>query len=357
MNKNKKWCMLLCGFTMLTLIPIAAITIIIDPFFHYHKPLEQFEYPLEDDCQVYINDGVLKHFEYDALIIGSSMTENFKTSQLDELFGVNSVKTCFSGNTYHIINTNVQTAIREQDDLRMVVTCLDVSRLCDESNFVREDMGEYPTYMYDNNIFNDVSYVLNKEILLEKTYNVVKYTKEGNETTSFDEYCNWMDEYIFDAEEILLRYKRMERVTPDIKGQEAQRANIEGNISQNIVALAKENPQVEFYIFFPPYSICYWDNMDRYGCVEWQIGNIEIATELILECENVHIYAFYDEYEMICDLNNYRDMVHYSESVNEQILAWMANGEHEITKENCEKYFEDIKQFYCNYDYDELFEK
>ena len=357
MNKNKKWCMLLGSFTVLTLMLAATIVIIIDPYMHYHKPLDCLEYPMNSGDQRYINDGIIRQFEYDALIIGSSMTENFKTSQLNDLFGVNAIKVCNAGDTYYNIKTNIEKAIEEQGDIKLVVTSLDINRLCDDPNHLRTDMGEYPTYLYDDYLYNDVEYVLNKDVLLEKVYKVIKYTREGNKTTTFDEYCNWQNNSVFGKEAVLATYDRLEKMPPNMEAQEQQQANIAPNVLQNIVKLAQENPNTEFYLFFPPYSIYYWDNIDRYSVVEWQIDNMKIATELLLECENIHIYSFFDEYEIISDLSNYKDMVHYSETYNEYILDWIAVGEHELTKENYEHYYEEMKNYYCNYDYDSLFEE
>lgn len=77
---------LLCVSCILGAMGICVLRV--DPFIHYHKPLTNaYFYPL--DNQRSQNDGILKHFEYNALITGTSMTENFKTSELDELFGVN----------------------------------------------------------------------------------------------------------------------------------------------------------------------------------------------------------------------------------------------------------------------------
>ena len=98
MNKGKIWCFLVAAFTVIPLLLLAGITVIVDPYFHYHAPLEFLEYPL--DNQRYQNDGIVKHFEYDAIITGTSMTENFHTSDLNRLFDVNSVKIPFSGGSY-----------------------------------------------------------------------------------------------------------------------------------------------------------------------------------------------------------------------------------------------------------------
>ncbi len=356
MKKEKLWCLILLGLSVAILAILAVPTIIIDPYFHYHEPLEQFQYPLNKEDQRYLNDGIIRNYEYDAMIIGSSMTENFKASQLNELFGVNCVKVCYMGDTFYQTRMNVEKAIEEQGQIKMVVTSLDITRLTDASDYLREDMGDYPDFLYDNNPFNDVEYVLNKEVLLEKTYNVWGYTSAGKITTTFDEYCNEARYMEYSRSAVLNSYDRMEKREPDLEAQVLQQANVAPNISENIVALAQANPEVEFYLFFPPYSICYWDDLDKYSALEWQIDNMQIATELLLECENVHVYSFFDEHEMICNLDNYKDIAHYSEDINVQILDWMANEEHLLTKENYEEYYADMKEFYGNYDFDSIFE-
>lgn len=67
----------------------------IDPFFHYHKPYTNgYYYTLNNQRSQ--NNGICKHFDYNALITGTSMTENFMTSEMDAIFGTNSVKVPFS---------------------------------------------------------------------------------------------------------------------------------------------------------------------------------------------------------------------------------------------------------------------
>ena len=48
MNKNKKWCIIFFIEFLIFIILIAGITIIVDPFFHYHKPASFLEYPLDN---------------------------------------------------------------------------------------------------------------------------------------------------------------------------------------------------------------------------------------------------------------------------------------------------------------------
>lgn len=49
--------------------------------YHYHAPLEDFAYLLDRNNERYQNYGILSHFSYDTIITGTSLTENFKSSE------------------------------------------------------------------------------------------------------------------------------------------------------------------------------------------------------------------------------------------------------------------------------------
>ena len=77
---------------------------------------------------------------------------------------------------------------------------------------------------------------------------------------------------------------------------------------------------------------------------------------MLLQYENVRLYSFFDNFELVCNSDLYSDEGHYNESVNSQILVWMRNKEHELTKDNYQEYCKNIREFYMNYDYDSLFD-
>ena len=73
--KEKKWFIgTLIGIVSILLLLVAMVCVI-DPYFHYHASIEGVSYRLGN--QRYINDGIARHYDYDAIIIGTSMTENF----------------------------------------------------------------------------------------------------------------------------------------------------------------------------------------------------------------------------------------------------------------------------------------
>lgn len=59
------------------------------------------------------------------------MTENFKTSEMNEIFGVNSIKVPYSGATYKELNDNLIIALENNPNLKTIVRCLDYVRIFD----------------------------------------------------------------------------------------------------------------------------------------------------------------------------------------------------------------------------------
>lgn len=350
---NRKWVVALIMIVLLMLMGLGAITVVIDPYFHYHKPLAKYQYVIEN--QRYQNNGIVKHFDYDAIITGTSMSENFKTTEMDEIFGVNSIKVPFSGSSYKEINDNLAVALKYHPDIKIILSCMDYDDILSSADAMNYDEDSYPKYVYDDFLFNDAEYIFNKEILFGDTYRVVEYTRDGGVTTDFDTYGNWMEGREFGKAALDEVYDRPPKVVGSLTVTEDDRKVIEENITENVTDLAEKYPNTDFYIFFSPYSIYFWDKLHQEGQLERQLDAEKYAIELMLQVDNIHLFSFFTEHEMICNLDNYKDILHYGEEINSQILMWMKEGSHELTRENYKEYCKQMKEFYGNYEYDSLF--
>lgn len=352
MKDDKKYVLFTLGFTVVMIIVMSSVTIIIDPFFHYHEPLKQLQYSIDNER--YQNDGITRHFQYDAIITGSSMTDNFKTSEADELFQANFIKIPFSGAFYKEINDRLERAIRSNADIRIVIRGLDASYMAvDKDRYVYET---YPQYLYDDNIFNDVHYFMNKDVFFNYALRTLDYTRNGGRTTSFDEYSNWNSYSVFGKEAVDSLYQRSEKSTDIKKWQSGDEETLEKNIEQNVIALVKANPDITFYFFIPPYSIYNWDAWNQSGELQYQLSAQRKTIEMLVQYDNIKLFSFYNNIELVCDLSHYKDTVHYSEDVNSMILNWMITGEYQLTKDNYLDYCTEVEKIYMSYDYDSLFE-
>ncbi len=350
----KKWVVSFLIVFGIMLLGTGALTVIIDPCFHYHKPLKNMQYPMSN--QRYINNGIIKNFDYDAMIIGSSMTENFKVSEFNEIFFVNSIKVPFPAATYKEINDNVITAAAYNPHLKVVLRCLDYNKILTTADAMSYAAEDYPEYLYDDVLYNDIKYIFNKAILFDETLGVIQYSLRGGTTPDFDSYASWSDYDAYGKDAILAEYERPEKSGEILELTDEDHQNITENITQNIIQAAEEHPEIEFYLYFSPYSIYYWDMLNQEGNVERNLDAEKYIIELLLPYDNIHLFSFFTNYELICGLDNYKDIYHYGKEINSQILIWIKEGEFEITEENYGNYCEQMKEFYMNYDYESLFE-
>lgn len=352
MISYKKWGIaLLIGASAISVI-LGAMTIIVDPCFHYHSPLKILSYPLFDERHQ--NDGIVKHFSYNAIITGTSVTQNFKKSEFDEIFGVDSIKVSFPGARYKEINDNLKRAIKANSEICIVLRGLDTDALLLDKDAVGFEDSYYPDYLYDDLLYNDVKYILNKSILFKYTCRAVINTVSG-ESTDFDAYGNWMGQADFGKEAMDKMYVREKKSTDTMGFTNSDYEMMKENLEQNVVGIIEQNPQIDFYLFFPPYSIYYWDDLNQKGALKRQLEAEQETIKILLQYDNVYLFSFFDEFDMICDLSNYKDNIHYGENINSKILLWISNHEHMLTKENYKGYVDEVYEFYTTYDYDSLF--
>lgn len=349
-KKQKKWFFTTLFTTIGILFVIFIVMVIIDPYFHFHGPLNGVSYRLYSER--YMNSGIARNFEYDAVITGSSMNQNFKTSQMDDLFGTNAIKITFSGAGFEEIKDNIEIALNSKNDVKYVLWGLDYNGLNREYDWQGYD--EYPEYLYDNNPFNDISYIFNKTVLLEGLLNNILWNMKGEKTTTFDEYSAW--EGGRGWESISKTYKRSEEILPMETITEEEIHRVKKNITENIVKLAKAYPDTEFLLFYTPYSALYWESIYRKGWLEKQIQMEQIATELMLECENIKLFHFGQKTDITDDINNYRDKEHYVAEINDILMSWIAEDRGRVTKENYLQLLDWEREYYLNYDYDKLYE-
>ena len=208
--KARNWLIIYFIVLAAVLAAIAAGVSYLDPFFHYHKPLiEKFYYELDNERSQ--NDGIIKHFDYDTLIIGNSMTKNFNTTDVDRLFEASSVKLPLSGTTNKETGDLIRKALQENSGLKTVFRGFVIGNFLQEKDYLRTDLGEFPTYLYNQNPFDDVYYLFNRDVVFLRIYKMLKERAEGAAPgiTSFDDYSYWSDQMTY-GKNAVLRKKRID---------------------------------------------------------------------------------------------------------------------------------------------------
>ncbi len=350
---GKKWSLIFLSLYVAALIGIGVLVIIVDPYFHFHEPIKGMSYSL--DNTFYINDGISKRFPYTGMITGTSTTRSLRTKQAEELFGGKFVRVTYHGEGFKGINDNLRMAIRENPNLNLVVRGIDPIWFITDENW--QGYEEYPEYLFDDIVWNDVNYLYNKEILWNDVIGEVVRTIRREPVDTFDDVAKNDTSPGRDA--VLEGYERPEReyTQNSQKETDAFFELMDANLTKNVLSVVEENPDVTFYLFFPPYSICWWDSLHQSGedILTRRIDMEQAAIEKLLGHDNVRLFSFFNNYALVCNLDNYVDEVHYSNRVSDQILQWMKDGEYELTEDNYLEYIAEIRTFYTQYDYDSMF--
>jgi len=230
----------------------------------------------------------------------------------------------------------------------------------DYNGFLRDydwkQYEDYPTYLYDDNPWNDTAYLFNKSILYHGVFSNVRMTLSHTPSTTMDEYSSWERDCGLDY--ILQSYDRENVTIPADTGfGPEEKAKVEQTINTNVVDLVSQYPDVTFYIMYPPYSICYFDALMLKGTLYRQLQAEQTATELLLDCPNVKLYNFFDQYDIICNTDYYCDDGHYNGEVNSMLLQMIAEDKCLVTRENYLEKLAAEREFFSSYDYDQIYEQ
>lgn len=338
------WMNTTCGCVAAVLLVIAGVTVWIDPYFHYHAPhVDKYWYALDNErCQ---NDGIVRHFDYAALVTGTSMMENCKASDVEEKFGLRTVKTCFSGASYKELRNLVLTAIENRPQLQLIIIGLDQDRLLISKDWMRTDLGIFPDYLYDRNPLNDVCYVFNKDVLNRIVKLLHSWDWPGR--TSFDDYSRWGGCGEVYGRAAVLGDRRLGR---DWGGggetlSAGERQMVQENIEANIKPILLTGKKVIFV--FTPGSI-----VQRYRCFGKRTVEAEaMFCREIVKYPHAKIFSFNTCSNLVTNLNHYNDVNHYGPWVNSQMLDWIKFGKGEITRDNLEDYLTQELALYSSFDF------
>ena len=349
MKQLKVWLITFSIITVLGLGAVAGLVILVDPFFQYHKPLEGFPYIV--DHQVNMNPGLAKNMDYDSILLGSSMTVSFNTDWFSEICGLTTQKLSYNG-AYPKDQANIMDIVFEEkgDSIKRVFLGIDELNY---SGDIDQTKFEVPGYLYDNNYLNDVKYLFNKDVILDYILRAAADPKDKSDWNMIYKPW-WQDEHYQKA--IVLMYYEPDPVAETAPDTQIFIDRIEANLETNIIPYIEAHPETTFTIFFPPYSILYWNNVCNRKELETVIEKYRFMSETLLAYDNVEIFFFQNQEEIICNLNNYADYTHYHGRICNYMVECFANGDCRVTLDNLEEELNKLYQLASTYDYEAIYD-
>ena len=321
--KTRTWLRLTLGLLIAAIAGLCLLVILIDPFQIYHLA-SAYMPPIDNTTQVYSNAGIVRNYDYDSAIVGTSVTENFRPTYMDEKLGGRFIKLCTAAGTVYNHSLLLRLAFKTHG-IRRIVYGLDVYSLIGE---VTKTGSAVPMYLYNDNPLDDCAYWLNRSVL-----------------GSFLPRClrNWGQRQTDDIRDSMYCWAGKDRFgkvalynaefTPPESMQPADRyfENAQANLETNVLPYIREHPETHFDFFFPPYSAAEWATMESKGTLDAVLALRGLAYDRLSAFANVTVYDFAAREDWVTDLENYKDTTHYGQWINDAIVDCIAAGGNVVT--------------------------
>ncbi len=325
----------LCLAIGIEFLLIFAVVWFFDPFYQYHGPFGNRQEVLYDrDNQM---AGSVRNLTYDSVLIGSSVVENSNTDVLNEAFGCDTLKIIRGSGSVADLLYYFDMACEKQE-LKNVFWGLDLMAINSdvETTLYNDDI---PRYLHTESILDDYTYVYNKDILMETIPMTLAYEFTGRNVggNAYD----WSEDKNFCAEMAMQAYSK-----PDVVLETIDFTDQYDEVSQNLAAVAariERYPDITYRFFFVPYSMNWWDCAYVNGQLEQWFYILEQTLPVLTSYENVEVYYFQNEQDIVCNLDNYMDLVHYSPEINQYMMEQICKGEGRVTADTWEETVADMR--------------
>ena len=342
----KRWICGLLSCLLALLVICGGIVYMVDPCLYYRIP-DRWQPVLFNERYQMV--GLAKNVEADTVLVGTSMAANYRASWIEEAFGTSAVRLTIPDGYYSEFDQVMEVLFQAQDPER-VIFGLDVNTL------IRDESGltaAMPDYLYNSNPLDDIQYLLNKDTLYYSAYTLL--ANHWGQGDTIDEGFTWDQDEWWNHMSALANYDRP-AVVAEALPADAYLANVAANLAV-AECWIREHPETEFDFFLPPYSILFWDKVTREGRTEAVFAAIRQAGETLLQYDNVKLYGYLMDADIVTNLDNYCDYIHHSGEVCQEILTMLRTGEGQLTEENLENTLAHWREFVIHYDYDKFWDE
>lgn len=316
MQEKKKF-ILVVVVSLIFLSIQGGIIYLVDPYLRYRKPIYNKIVGSTGSPALY--PGILRNYEYNSVVLGTSMAQNFKVKDLNKDIGGNFINIAQSG--AHISETLDLFEVAKEKKIDNVVMSLDIFSF---QNLERASNTQKYLYLFQKPYsLREYKYLFNIDSWMQIVRIILKDNKNPYE---LGYWAN--DGYIFSKEEVLKYYKKINNV----KIKEFNIEEMKKNYREYLEKIIKENPEIQFYFFYPPYSVLTYKNqeLDIDGFLKFKLF---LSNEL-LKYDNVILSDYQSEEKIIYNLDLYKDLTHYSPEINKYILENLKNEKYRLNNTN-----------------------
>jgi len=334
MNYRKSVFIVLFLVAAVLLLP-ALLVLYVDPFQIFHKPYLQ-EMGLREN-QRYQNAGLINSYladpamAYDSIALGSSMSANVTSEAIAQSFGwKKSVRLFIKGGGPAEILPTIESALRTQKAKHLLWEINPWFQLESYQDSISKE--DFPLYLYNADPVDDLRYLFNWDALLasillwsgdlsDNYLTPESIGRHGKEGERHDIFNTWLAERLQQSASLFVKLEPW----PEAQRQALSLPLVERDIFPIIDRLC--NTEMEVVLFIPPLSKLHYAEQ---GVAAYPVIYMpRKILERIHSCANMRLHAF-DTMPFTADMNHYRDFMHYTQPLSDDLLRWMAKGEQQL---------------------------
>lgn len=317
---------------IIALLCIGLAGYIIDPFFQFRVNADS-RYILNPRL---VNGGLAKNYDYNTVLLGSSMVQNYNMSILRENYPqMKPVKLSSGG--MNIPEMEYLYSFVNMDSTVDFIINIDIAL------FNQFGIGNrYPKYLYEDGVVNKLKYLYGYETWMQyipADIGMTLYFNMKNDIplaykmkTSIDDIGNNSIDVLYSAEEVKTQYLNGISVSP--QAIKDMKPRMETRLDSLLARMEIEkHKDIRYTFVFSSYSALYWYHAKRYNYYEPFMDFVYYFNKSIEKYDNTRIAFFFDRKE-ITDLNYYSDITHFGPVLSDTILTNVYNPKYELNTQN-----------------------
>lgn len=349
-----------CLISLPVVVVLFGILWLYDPLQLFHKPIFR-ETTFFGDMRLAAR-GIIRYYDFDSVILGTSMLENTSAKEAGEKLGGKWVNLSLINSSYdeRAVILEYLFGYKKPQKIIYSLESFTIASIKDSSRF---------DYLYDGNPLDDFKVYLNDKFIL-----CALAWRESKDCTGRDleELLKWSNhedlKILFGGFEKWLKYGKKETIamlknikdTPFVVKKDNFDLEKQRNYIQTYVLdFVAENPQTQFYFIVPTYSRLSYrigsDNFDNKVFYNRAL-NLKWFVQELEKYPNTKIFGF-DTLDYADDIASYRDFIHYNVDMNSLHLDSIKQGKHILDSNNIDSYLKAMEDKIKNYDLKPFIEK
>lgn len=364
------------GVASLATLALVALLYIYDPFWLFHKPIFRST-TYHSDMRIQAK-GIIDNAEFDSLILGSSMLENTSAKEAGQKLGGKWINLSLAGSDFNERKILLNYALKRKNIKRVILSI-------DNYVLLNGDRENSTSWRVDSRLYTEGLFLENFKRYLNKKFIkcTLRWSKKAEcvgdkndletiaqtyraERKYFGGFLFWIE---WQKEQAVKLYSEYVKNDFRPKSAETKRLNFDEQkiyLQESVLQAIRENPQIEFYLIFPPYPRFFYALFPFEAVYHKGRSGKEIFAEVrqilpyltqkVANLENAKIYGF-DNLDYTDNITNYCDHAHYWLDMNSMQLDAIANGTHILTPQNINSYLATMESKIKSYDITPLIEQ